>query len=48
MTSIDRRSLLRAGVAGGVLGVLPAGPVFARPVGAASRAHPRGPSSVSG
>jgi alkaline phosphatase D len=29
MTSIDRRSLLRAGVAGGVLGVLPAGPVFA-------------------
>jgi alkaline phosphatase D len=29
MTAIDRRSLLRAGVAGGVLGVLPAGPVFA-------------------
>jgi len=29
MTSIDRRSLLRAGLAGGVLGVLPAGPVFA-------------------
>nr|BFE75919.1 hypothetical protein GCM10020092_092200 [Actinoplanes digitatis] len=29
MTSIDRRSLLRAGLAGGVLGALPAGPVFA-------------------
>ena len=29
MTLIDRRSLLRAGLAGGVLGVLPAGPVFA-------------------
>ncbi len=29
MTFIDRRSLLRAGLAGGVLGALPAGPVLA-------------------
>ncbi|GAA3341976.1 alkaline phosphatase D family protein [Amorphoplanes nipponensis] len=29
MTPIDRRSLLRAGLAGGVLGVLPAAPAFA-------------------
>src|SRR3954467_5017759 len=33
MTSLDRRSLLRAGLAGGVLGVLPAGPALARAAG---------------